>query len=94
MPAKLGGGGVCDSTCRFHEASPALNRPALSPTRGSGFGAVADVETMDPFVEGALAVEEIALLHAAAESTPMASDSLYTADWVMDTVVWEVVTAG
>src|SRR5579872_7035675 len=30
---------VSDSTRMFQVASPALNMPALSPTRGSGFGA-------------------------------------------------------
>src|SRR5690349_6262501 len=88
IPANFADGGVCESTCRFHDASPALNSPALRPTRGSGFGAVVDMSTEDAVVViGALADGEIAVLHAAAESTPMASDSLRTADWVMGTVV-------
>jgi len=37
-------------------------------------------------VAGALADGAMAVLHAAAESTPRASDSLRTADWVMGTV--------
>jgi len=40
------------------------------------------LEPADVPADGAMAV-----LHAAAESTPMASDSLNTADWVMGTDV-------
>ena len=37
------GGGVCESTSRFHTASSASNRPASKPTRGSGVGTIASV---------------------------------------------------
>ena len=33
-------GFVVDTSLRFHDAVPASNQPALSPTRGSGFGFV------------------------------------------------------
>jgi hypothetical protein len=36
-------GGVFESNRRFHAAVPALNQPALRPTRGSGLGAVVDM---------------------------------------------------
>src|SRR5512138_3595960 len=42
-PRNSRGGGVCDRTLRFQVASCALNMPALRPTRGSGFGGVADM---------------------------------------------------
>src|SRR5207244_11023253 len=42
-PANFSGGGVCESTRRFQVASPALNSAGLGPTRGSGFGATADM---------------------------------------------------
>src|SRR6185295_19492501 len=42
-PRNSRGGGVCDSTLRFQVASCASNSPALSPTRGSGSGGVADM---------------------------------------------------
>src|SRR5689334_11297331 len=35
-------GGVVEIMRMFHAASPASHTPALSPTRGSGVGAVAD----------------------------------------------------
>jgi hypothetical protein len=44
--------------------------------------AAEDVEVAGAEADGAMAV-----LHAAAESTPMASDSLNTAEWVMGIVV-------
>src|SRR6266568_7208792 len=40
---KLSDGGVFDTRRRFHPASPALNQPARSPTRGSGLGAAIDM---------------------------------------------------
>ena len=43
MPTNFADGGVCESTRRFQVASCASMSPALRPTRGSGFGAVADV---------------------------------------------------
>src|SRR5689334_18576695 len=48
-PTKSWEGGVCDTTFRFQVASCASNRPALSPTRGSGLGGVADM--LPPAVE-------------------------------------------
>src|SRR6476619_2169134 len=42
-PMNSFGGGVCESTLRFQVASCALNRPALSPIRGSGLGGVGDM---------------------------------------------------
>src|SRR5581483_8548026 len=36
-------GGVFETRCMFHDASPALNQPALSPMRGSGLGGVVDM---------------------------------------------------
>src|SRR5436305_3080189 len=41
-PSTLPVGGVVDSMRMFHAACAASHRPGLSPTRGSGDGAVAD----------------------------------------------------
>src|SRR5438132_10745157 len=42
MPANCSGGGVFETTRRFHAASAAFMRPARRPTRGSGLGATVD----------------------------------------------------
>src|SRR5262249_5519463 len=45
-------GGVFETSRRFHDAVPASNQPALSPTRGSGVGLVVPIftfEAMEPF---------------------------------------------
>src|SRR5918994_3198317 len=42
-PANCSGGGVSETTRRFHTASPASLSPARRPTLGSGFGAWADL---------------------------------------------------
>src|SRR6476620_808013 len=62
-PRNSRGGGVCDSTLRFQVASPASNNPAFSPTRGSGFGGVADM----------LPVVEVEWAQPTAAATPRAS---------------------
>src|SRR5437667_6973145 len=61
MPANFSGGGVFETTRRFHVASPAFMSPARRPTRGSGLGA-----TVDMFAPPDDA-------HAAREHTPMVS---------------------
>src|SRR5437667_11448463 len=43
MPANFSGGGVFETTRRFHVASPAFMTPARRPTRGSGLGATVDM---------------------------------------------------
>ncbi len=42
MKANCAGGGVFETTRRFHDASAAFMRPARRPTRGSGLGATVD----------------------------------------------------
>src|SRR3954451_15305611 len=98
MPAKLAGGGVLETTRRFHDASPAFIRPARSPTRGSGLGADAEMAADDAADELAgimdpLAVEGPLDAHAPADASTSASDSLYS-DGVVDmwTFTEEVVT--
>src|SRR5215207_1901255 len=41
-PRNFSAGGVVEIILRFHAACAASQRPAASPTRGSGLGAVAD----------------------------------------------------
>src|SRR5438067_12121948 len=43
-PSKPSGDGVAERRRRFHFASPASRSPGLRPTRGSGLGAVIDIE--------------------------------------------------
>jgi hypothetical protein len=45
-----------------------------------------DIDVVDALVVAGALAGEIAVLHAAAERAPMASDSLRTAEWVMDIV--------
>src|SRR5579863_6213225 len=42
LPMKSAGGFMLATRCMFHSAWAASNMPALSPTRGSGIGAIAD----------------------------------------------------
>src|SRR5215813_12078881 len=46
-PAKCSEGGVFETSLRFQAAVPASVSPALSPTRGSGLGAVVDMAPGD-----------------------------------------------
>ena len=55
-PANFSDGGVVDTRRMFHAASPASHMPALRPTRGSGFGATADM----PGPPGVVDVEQAA----------------------------------
>src|SRR5438093_13084312 len=69
---KFSDGGVLDTSRRFQAASPALNQPAFSPTRGSGRGAAAD---MSRFGDGAApAGDDEDLAHAARDSAASAKD--------------------
>src|SRR6266487_4117351 len=72
MPRNCSDGGVCESTRRFHTASPAFIRPAWRPTRGSGLGAAVDLLS---FGAGLLEPAEEAEWAQAADSSPSASDS-------------------
>jgi hypothetical protein len=45
-----------------------------------------DIDAVDALVVAGALAGEIAVLHAAAERAPTASDSLRTAEWVMDIV--------
>ena len=46
-PANFSEGGVVDTRRMFQAAWPASHMPALRPTRGSGFGATADMPPPD-----------------------------------------------
>ena len=46
-------GRVLETRRRFHAASPASNQPGLSPTRGSGFGFVAETVVLGAGAEPA-----------------------------------------
>src|SRR5579859_5225826 len=73
MSMNCGDGRVSESTRRFHDASPASQRPALRPTRGSGLGALVD---MSPTGAGPPPPEDaVDGAHAAADSNPSASSS-------------------
>src|SRR5580704_6361711 len=43
LPTNASGGRMVDTKCMFHSACPASQRPALSPTRGSGIGSAGDI---------------------------------------------------
>src|SRR4029450_13538375 len=45
--AKCSEGGVLETSLRFQAAVPASVSPALSPTRGSGLGAVVDMPALE-----------------------------------------------
>src|SRR5258706_360813 len=62
LPANFPCDGLRDTTRMFHVASAALNMPARSPTRGSGFGATVDMLYCGPPAQ-------------AAETIPTARDS-------------------
>src|SRR5437867_6751368 len=67
---KCSEGGVFDTSRRFQAASPALNHPAFSPTRGSGRCAAAG---MSRFGDGAAtAGDDEDLAHAARDSAASA----------------------
>src|SRR5919112_763895 len=68
MPSNWGDGGVCDTTRRFQAASPGFRRPALSPTRGSCEGGVAEVVTAGAGAPPA-SVEELDPAQAAVRAT-------------------------
>src|SRR5215207_5587966 len=81
LPKNFPVGGVFESTRRFQAASPASIKPARRPTRGSGFGAAAD---MLPAGDGALPPGvEAERAQAAADTSPTASDSDIT-EWAVD----------
>jgi len=66
-------GRVFETRRRFHAASPASNQPALSPTRGSGFGLVAETVVFGAGAEPADdEVDDDA--HAAAEAAAKATE--------------------
>src|SRR5213592_5313251 len=68
------GGGVCDSTCRFQTASPALSVPARSPTRGSGIGSPGDMLLIDGMLLVRAAPVDVAQAAATRTATPSDSD--------------------
>src|SRR6266705_1541362 len=61
-PANFSEGWVLESTRRFQCASAAVIRPARSPTRGSGLGAVVDMSSLE-------------VAHAARASAAIANDT-------------------
>src|SRR5688500_6468973 len=73
-------GRVLDTSVMFQRASPASNQPAFSPTRGSGLGGAADMrDALGTFPVPAAGIGMVSLdgdgAHAAADSTPAASES-------------------
>src|SRR3979411_1926885 len=72
MPLKLAGGGVFDTTRRFHDASAASIRPARRPTRGSGLGAAMDMSAVGAMVP--LLEDMVADAHPAAATRVRLSD--------------------
>jgi hypothetical protein len=94
IPAKLAGGGVLETTRRFHDASPAFMRPARRPTRGSGLGAAVDIAMSPGAMEPFALAEEVADAHAPAAASVRASDSLSNDEvWGIRIVTKGVVTA-
>src|SRR6185437_14369454 len=75
MPTNCSDGLVCESTSRFHDASPASYSPALSPTRGSGFGSPGDMLRAGTTDDERSADEVVDGAHAPANPTPSASAS-------------------
>src|SRR4051812_19423687 len=67
-------GCVRERTRRFHVASCAFMRPAFRPTRGSGFGAVAEVLTLGDVPSLAIDVE-LGCVQAAVSRSPRAIGS-------------------
>jgi hypothetical protein len=59
-------GFVFETSLRFHAASPASNQPGLRPTRGSGFGLVAETVVLGPGAEPA-DDDDVDDAHAAAD---------------------------
>src|SRR3954466_5771757 len=85
-------GRVIDTGCRFQMAVPGLNQPPLSPTRGSGEGAVVDMsgapESATPFIDELRA-------HAARASIAIANEPYFNLDFMTDWMgkEWGVLTA-
>src|SRR6185437_12928519 len=80
MPTNCSVGLACESTARFHDASPASYRPALSPTRGSGLGSPTDMLRAGTPDDGATdddcsADDVVDGAHAPANPTPSANAS-------------------
>src|SRR5689334_15533004 len=70
---------VVDTSRMFHAASAALNTPGLSPTRGSGLGALADMSGVGAILEPMLVVE-LEVAHAPRAINPIASEKDGTSD--------------
>src|SRR6185437_8870282 len=64
-------GGVLETCSMFQDAVPALNHPPLSPTRGSGLGAVVDMLAAGDGAPPAEVLDVCA--HPAAVSSPRVS---------------------
>src|SRR4029078_1794263 len=69
---KAADGFVVETRRMFHAASAALNTPALSPTRGSGLGALADMSGVGA-IAGPVPVE-LEVAHAPRAINPIASE--------------------
>src|ERR1051326_4322464 len=63
-PLNFSDGGVFERTRRFHAASWAFMRPALSPTLGSGLGATVDMLLPPPEAQAARVAIPTASDHA------------------------------
>src|SRR5689334_12756416 len=68
-------GCVFESSVRFQAASRAPNQPALSPTRGSGRGAVVDMSTAGAGTPACVAPDDDEDMHAAKQHNPLAAMS-------------------
>jgi hypothetical protein len=73
MPLKLGGGGVSETTRRFHLASSASIKPAPSPIQGTGLGALADMPTAGATVDSLIVELEA---HAESDAAPSTTASV------------------
>src|SRR6185503_16887156 len=72
-------GFVVETSRMFHAASAALKTPGLSPTRGSGLGALADLSGVGAMV-GPAPVVEVEVAHAPRAINPIASERGGTSD--------------
>src|ERR1051326_1105287 len=88
LPMNCPCGCVLDPRRMFHAASPALKRPAFSPTRGSGLGAAYD--TAAPI--GAATGERLpAVVEVVRAQAPTATKASVSASALLDLVVkWGV----
>src|SRR6478752_1710781 len=76
---KAADGFVVETSRMFHAASAALNTPGLSPTRGSGLGALADMSGVGAGPR-LVPIVELEVAHAPRAISPNASERGGTSD--------------